>query len=255
MNFRFLFRRSFLLSFVLIYIGLSTSYIGYLFLRTATKKVTLQAPSISPSGSKLQADKNKNAEGNRNTVVYSAFVDMMESSGKEEENYYPHKRKVTLIAWQKSNVINDNVKCCVLNSAQIAVPSRAIKATQCCYNMGLIRARRVECEIHGIYLDIQGVSLAHINTNCSNNEQDYVKPTVLSPNLKQNKWAICIKYIYGRGPNSRKLVEWFEIHRSLGVDKFLVHFESTIQSSTKSVLQYYQMNGLAEVMEINAPFK
>ncbi|XP_053376427.1 uncharacterized protein LOC123535467 [Mercenaria mercenaria] len=232
-------------------VGMILTHIGYYF------RYDPLASGKSSVSERRQEKTTDTQMYNQSVRLYSAFIDE-EYNGKLNESAKNHPlvhRQIIVIAWQTENVVKETFKCCILQGKNHVMTSKPTRSHQCCYNMGLLRARRTECPLVGEFSKLTGVSLAKWNMSCPTDKLYYITPTVLDPVLKKNKWAVCNKYFYGPGPNARRLVEWFEIHRFVGVDKFTIHYESTLNSATKKVLQFYQKKGLAEVLHIGAPFK
>ncbi|XP_053375256.1 uncharacterized protein LOC128547235 [Mercenaria mercenaria] len=228
-------------------VGMILTHTGYYF-----KYVSLVSGKSSVSD-RRQEKTTDNQMYNQSVTLYSAFINEEYSASAKIHPLV--RRQITVLSWQTENVVEETFKCCILQGKNHVMASKSTRSHQCCYNMGLLRARRIECPLVGEFSKLTGVSLAKWNMSCPTDKLYYITPTVLDPVLKKNKWAVCNKYFYGPGPNARLLVEWFEIHRFVGVDKFTIHYESTINSTTKKVLQFYQKKGLAEVLHIDAPFK
>ncbi|XP_053390272.1 uncharacterized protein LOC128553177, partial [Mercenaria mercenaria] len=156
-----------------------------------------------------------------------------------------------ILAWQNKSLIAQEFRCCIRSSEKIT--------TQDVMNLNRrggtdIQVMRIECLLHDRHIDITGVSLTTKHRPCSENEHHYISATVLSPYEQDNSVAMCNDLLYGT-VNPKSIVEWFEIHRFLGVDKFTIHQDRSLNSKARHVLQYYQREGILEVLDFESPIK
>ncbi|XP_045159350.1 uncharacterized protein LOC123524872 isoform X2 [Mercenaria mercenaria] len=114
-----------------------------------------------------------------------------------------------------------------------------------------LMVRRVACRIGDDNSVISRVSLTTLNFPCSLYHKHYIKPTIL---LRENeeKMAMCNKYLY-RSVNATRLVEWIEVHRFFGVDKFTVHYHPNLDPFAKRVIHFYEREGIMETLALKGP--
>lgn len=94
---------------------------------------------------------------------------------------------------------------------------------------------------------------AHVTltkTYCPENTSRYLK--VHAPEVKPGGLAICGKLAYGHMLNTRKLVEWFETQRLLGVDKIQI-FSYNISGISLKVFKHYEDLGLLNLLPYKLP--
>lgn len=87
---------------------------------------------------------------------------------------------------------------------------------------------------------------------CVENKEYYIK--VDTPKKSESGLAVCGKVSYGK-LDAKRLVEWFEVQRLLGVDKVLT-YTYKLNTQAMNVLDYYESIGYAEIIrDFDFPFK
>lgn len=72
------------------------------------------------------------------------------------------------------------------------------------------------------------------------------------PDMYKHKFAVCLSPLYFKYGRAYELVEWIELNRILGANKFIVYNISTA-INTEQVLAYYSKRGLTEVVQWRLP--
>ena len=90
-----------------------------------------------------------------------------------------------------------------------------------------------------------GVALTLNNYTCSEEHVTYRKPEVT---LRQpgGKLAICTKLAYGTR-NAEMIIDFVEVYRYLGVDKFVTYYLKDLNEDARKVLEYYATTGIMDV--------
>ena len=66
------------------------------------------------------------------------------------------------------------------------------------------------------------------------------------PNGDRKELAVCVKAFWGKVDPFR-LVEWIEVNRAMGVDKFVI-YDRTVVGASARILEYYAKLGLVEII-------
>ena len=90
-----------------------------------------------------------------------------------------------------------------------------------------------------------GVALTLNNYTCSEEHVTYRKPEVP---LREpgEKLAICTKLAYGKR-DAELIIEFMEVYKYLGVDKFVTYFLKDLNEDSKKVLEYYASTGIVDL--------
>ncbi|XP_045195019.2 uncharacterized protein LOC123550657 [Mercenaria mercenaria] len=72
------------------------------------------------------------------------------------------------------------------------------------------------------------------------------------PQRYERRFTVCLKPLHSHFGQAMELVEWFELNRILGAEKFIVYNFST-SVKVQQVLDYYSKRGLAEVVKWQLP--
>lgn len=185
------------------------------------------------------------AEAN-DTFLYSAFIDHQQIKNTTQA-------EVSVIAWQTENSLSKIMKCCVLDSQNFIRSEKMKQSNICCYPK--LWVRHVICPLKGSSSDITGISLAALGKPCPEEKSYYIVPTVLNTTRKTGEIAMCDNDILYGSIDPKSLVEWFEIHRFLGVDRFTFHPSPSLNPVAKNVLRYYQHEGILELFELVNPIE
>ena len=90
-----------------------------------------------------------------------------------------------------------------------------------------------------------GVALSLNNQTCSDEHVTYRKPE--APQREPGvKLAICTKLAYGTR-NAEMLIEFMEVYKYLGVDKFVTYFLEDLNKDARKVLEYYASTGILDL--------
>ena len=90
-----------------------------------------------------------------------------------------------------------------------------------------------------------GVALALNNPACSDEHVTYRIPE--TPKREPGvKLAICTKLAYGNR-NAEMLIEFMELYKYLGVDKFVTYFLKDLNKDARKVLEYYASTGILDL--------
>ncbi|CAG2212550.1 unnamed protein product [Mytilus edulis] len=109
-------------------------------------------------------------------------------------------------------------------------------------------ARQYQCQIPQCIMNATHVGMVEHGTPCS----AFMKTIpVFYPSREKGKLAICAKIAYGT-LSPQRLIEWFEYHRLMGVDKVLTMVQYLNEDAYK-VLLYYQKLQFGEIDEFPLP--
>ena len=90
-----------------------------------------------------------------------------------------------------------------------------------------------------------GVALSLYNHTCREPYVTYRRPDV--PQREPGvKLAICTKLAYG-SRNAEMIIEFMEVYRFLGVDKFVTYFLKDLNEDSRKVLEYYVSTGILDL--------
>ncbi|XP_045211519.2 uncharacterized protein LOC123563025 [Mercenaria mercenaria] len=186
------------------------------------------------------------------TFLYSAFVDNESCADNEKDSHLLKSRKLTIIAWQNETSVNQTFCCCISTLNKRTIQMKVIKFDQSPPSQ--LIAMRLECILSEDSDSIIGASLTTQSIPCSENNKHYIKPTIRNSCLLRDKIAVCNRLMYGT-VNPKLIIEWFEVHRFLGVDHFIMHPERGLNLQARNVLKYYAKKGLMEVIDFEFPLK
>lgn len=186
--------------------------------------------------------------GSAETFIYSAFIDQ---EGNTDANIMT-QATVNVIAWQMAEFLQQDMKCCIVDNQNNVRASKMTESSTCC-NSEVISVRHIVCPLEGDALSIVKISLAIFNMSCPLDKSYYIVPTVLNTTRKAGEIAVCDNDILYGSIDPKRLVEWFEIHRFLGVDRFTFHPSPTLNSKAKNVLRFYEKEGIVESFELVDP--
>ena len=90
-----------------------------------------------------------------------------------------------------------------------------------------------------------GVALTVNNYTCSEDHVTYRKP--MTP-LRESgvRLALCTKLTYGLR-SAELIIEFMEVYKYLGVDKFVSYFLENLNEDTRKVLEYYAATGILDL--------
>ena len=90
-----------------------------------------------------------------------------------------------------------------------------------------------------------GVALTVNNYTCSEEHVVYRRPevTLREPGVKL---AICSKLVYGNR-NAELLIDFMEVYKYLGVDKFVTYYLKDLNEDARNVLEYYASTGILDL--------
>jgi hypothetical protein len=74
------------------------------------------------------------------------------------------------------------------------------------------------------------------------------------PNRYQRIFTVCLKPLHFSYNEIFELIEWIELNKILGADKFVIYVFS-ISNNTAKVLDYYVKKGIVELVRWNLPMK
>ncbi|XP_045194655.2 uncharacterized protein LOC123550291 isoform X1 [Mercenaria mercenaria] len=77
---------------------------------------------------------------------------------------------------------------------------------------------------------------------------------VSKPEGYKNRFAVCLSPLYFNYSRAYELVEWIELNRILGAEKFVIYNIST-SINVNQVLAYYSKRGLVQVMQWRLPMR
>ncbi|KAK6166502.1 hypothetical protein SNE40_023171 [Patella caerulea] len=172
-----------------------------------------------------------------NLFVYSAVVDIPASDDQILD--------VRIAVWDASDVTD--FACCFTSSGSAKVFStRSQMKSYYRLPMWNYYARQYSCLVSK---SIDPVEVFFSATSCDILPSK--KVPVIIPEISRGDTAFCIKVAFGF-VEPEHIVEFFEIHRILGVKKFLIHNLNFDKESLK-VLKHYEQAGFLEIVPIDFP--
>ena len=157
------------------------------------------------------------------------------------------KRTLVIHAWQYKAIKGSDVTCCMLlNNRSILSIAGSMVIPLTFLPLTKLKARRYICPLDIDLNKIKCVSVRINNPTCIKNESFYIKPTILRKSGNCNI-GVCAKFAYG-SMDAKKLIEWFEVNRLLGVDKVCIHTYK-LNNLAMKVLEYYESIGIAMVFK------
>lgn len=153
---------------------------------------------------------------------------------------------ITINLWDGSQ--NKKFDCCIFNKKTMDnfVTKEAFIKNDFGYSP--FSARQYQCQIPQCIMNATHVGMVEHGTPCSS----FMKTIpVFYPSREKGKLAICAKIAYGT-LSPQRLIEWFEYHRLMGVDKVLTMVQYLNEDAYK-VLLYYQKLQFGEIDEFPLP--
>ncbi|KAK7109903.1 uncharacterized protein [Littorina saxatilis] len=185
----------------------------------------------------------------RRVYLYSAFVALHRAPSTGSY--------VDIVAFQEGNQLL-GLKCCAKipgqapslgGEAAIDFPAMSLKddpASKDLSVFGLVF--RCQFPLTATQLGAGRVTLS--TTSCP--EDDRVYLPVGLPVKKPGELALCGKVAYGHELDPRRLVEWFEMQRLLGVDKILI-YDLNNTETVRKIFSHYRETGLLDPLPYKLP--
>ena len=147
----------------------------------------------------------------------------------------------------KIYVNETNFSCCLqyTNASGKFYLQQSVKAFNIRHKPEALSAPHFTCQNPRPGVVPDGVALTLNNYTCSEEHVTYRKPE--TP-LREpgDKLAICTKLAYGKR-NAELIIEFMEVYRYLGVDKFVTYFLKDLNEDSRKVLEYYASTGIVDL--------
>lgn len=153
--------------------------------------------------------------------------------------------------WETMASLNKaNFTCCFYGKDNTLFYINSTRKTATFLNSGPYHSVQFECPVD--FFSVTKVSVSDGPQYCFENKEYYIK--VDTPMKSESGLAVCSKISYGK-LDAKRLVEWFEVQRLLGVDKVLA-YTYKLNTQAMNVLEYYESIGYAEIIrDFDFPFK
>ncbi|XP_060606605.1 glycosyltransferase family 92 protein F13G3.3-like [Ruditapes philippinarum] len=79
-----------------------------------------------------------------------------------------------------------------------------------------------------------------------------IKVVKITQHTHQHKFIACVSPLHSMFSDSTQLIEWIELNRLLGIEKFIFYIHH-ISQKVLQVLEYYERNGLLSLLPWNIP--
>ncbi|XP_070178710.1 uncharacterized protein [Littorina saxatilis] len=185
----------------------------------------------------------------RRVYLYSAFVALHRAPSTGSY--------VDIVAFQEGRQLL-GLKCCAKipgqapslgGEAVIDFPAMSLKHDPASKDLSVF-ALVFRCQFP---LTASQLGAGHVTlspTSCPEDERVYL-PVGL-PVKKPGELALCGKVAYGHELDPRKLVEWFEMQRLLGVDKILI-YDLNNNKTVRKIFGHYRETGLLDPLPYKLP--
>ncbi|CAL1530148.1 unnamed protein product, partial [Lymnaea stagnalis] len=190
--------------------------------------------------------------------MYSAFVNM--DSTTQDTHVTNVTNGISVTNYTLNVVItsldasNDTYECCVMFKDirdPVVTPARLYFSYTGRKNVYLARQYSCSVPVKSSQSLPQKITLT-TSKSCPSHPDDYV--TIVYPTRYQGRIALCGKVVYGGGRDPEEIIEWFEMQRTLGVDKVLIYDLGNPDNLTR-VFRYYQNLGFLDVQPYELPGK
>lgn len=153
---------------------------------------------------------------------------------------------ITINLWDGSQ--NKKFDCCIFNKK--TMDNFVTKEAYIKNNFGYspFIARQYQCHVPKCIMNATHVGMVERGTPCS---IFMTTIPVFYPSREKGKLALCAKIAYGT-LSPQRLIEWFEYHRLMGVDKVLTMVQYLNEDAYK-VLLYYQKLQFGEIDDFPLP--
>ncbi|KAL8582120.1 hypothetical protein ACOMHN_004040 [Nucella lapillus] len=178
--------------------------------------------------------------------LYSAFVSLHPLAPGPP----PRGTQVHIVAFQEGNTLLP-LKCCLRLPGQKPILGLKVQLdfSKAPVNKIDPPLRKHSTQVGVVYSchflysprQLHAASVSLTSTSCPAKGSEYLR--IQEPEIRPGSLGLCAKVLFGHELDPRRLVEWFEMQRLLGVDK-IVLFDLNHSAKMDKVLRYYVKSGL-----------